>query len=345
MGIARTASVDAIKEAYRTLAQKWHPDKHSKDSDEDKIKAETNFRKVQEAYDVLSDPKKKEEYDKNGFIEKNTPTTAVVGKWVVLEPFTKGDICDLYHVVQDGKSDQFIMKVVQNSRDNDLVQAEASALKTLYSFKGGENFLKYIPKCVDAFEASGRRTNVLTPGGNWIPPDKPQETVMTLQRIMKSFRYGLPFRHIVWIGNRGLNALGYAHTAGIVHGAPVPSHLVYGPASHGLYLIDWCYSISKQSSHVPAVVREYASMYPPEIKRKMMPTPSTDIYIFMNSLKNAADLGDIPKRFLPIFDWCLAGSPNARPRDAWELQNRWKALAKEEYGPATYIELVVPSID
>jgi curved DNA-binding protein len=53
--IPKTATQDDIKKAYRKLAMKTHPDRNGGD--------ETKFKKIQEAYDILSDPKKRQNYD------------------------------------------------------------------------------------------------------------------------------------------------------------------------------------------------------------------------------------------------------------------------------------------
>jgi molecular chaperone DnaJ len=57
LGVTKDADPDLIKKSYRKLARKYHPDQN-KDAD-----AENKFKEVSEAYDVLSDPKKKTEYD------------------------------------------------------------------------------------------------------------------------------------------------------------------------------------------------------------------------------------------------------------------------------------------
>jgi curved DNA-binding protein len=60
MGVARDASADEIKRAYRRLARKYHPDV-SKEKD-----AEARFKEVGEAYEVLRDPEKRAAYDQLG---------------------------------------------------------------------------------------------------------------------------------------------------------------------------------------------------------------------------------------------------------------------------------------
>ena len=61
LGISRDADAAAIKRAYRKLAKKYHPDSNPGDKT-----AEQMFKDVNEAYDVLSDPKKKKLYDQFG---------------------------------------------------------------------------------------------------------------------------------------------------------------------------------------------------------------------------------------------------------------------------------------
>lgn len=61
LGISRSAQPDEIQKAYRKLARKYHPDLH-----EDKELAKEKFQQIQHAYDVLSDPKKRQMYDQMG---------------------------------------------------------------------------------------------------------------------------------------------------------------------------------------------------------------------------------------------------------------------------------------
>ncbi|MBN1587503.1 MAG: DnaJ domain-containing protein, partial [Candidatus Omnitrophica bacterium] len=63
LGLARDANADQIKRAYRSLALKHHPDRVSEDK---KKEAEEAFKEISEAYAVLSDGKKRSEYDRFG---------------------------------------------------------------------------------------------------------------------------------------------------------------------------------------------------------------------------------------------------------------------------------------
>lgn len=57
--VSRSASVSDIKKAYRRLALKWHPDKNPNSQDD----ATKKFKEISEAYEVLSDEKKKKVTD------------------------------------------------------------------------------------------------------------------------------------------------------------------------------------------------------------------------------------------------------------------------------------------
>jgi DnaJ-class molecular chaperone len=62
LGVSKNASADEIKKAYRKQALEWHPDTHKGD----KEAAEKRFKEINEAYQVLSNPQKKQMYDQYG---------------------------------------------------------------------------------------------------------------------------------------------------------------------------------------------------------------------------------------------------------------------------------------
>lgn len=66
LGVSKSATEDEIQKAYRKLARKYHPDLHADASDREQENAKQQFQKVQQAYDVLSDKKKRRMFDQMG---------------------------------------------------------------------------------------------------------------------------------------------------------------------------------------------------------------------------------------------------------------------------------------
>jgi len=82
LGISKGSSVDEVKKAYRNLARKHHPDVDKSQG------AEQRFKEINEAYQVLSDPQKKEAYDRFGkeaFQKGGAGPSGAAGSW---GPFT-----------------------------------------------------------------------------------------------------------------------------------------------------------------------------------------------------------------------------------------------------------------
>src|ERR1051325_7086120 len=71
LSVPRGASEEEVRQAYRKLARKYHPDLNPGDKS-----AEDKLKQVQEAYDVLSDTKKRQMYDQFGFDAEHRGTAS-----------------------------------------------------------------------------------------------------------------------------------------------------------------------------------------------------------------------------------------------------------------------------
>jgi molecular chaperone DnaJ len=90
LGVAKNASADEIKKAYRKLARQYHPDRNPGDQE-----AEERFKEVQTAYDVLSDAEKRKQYDAFGSADGRRAGPGGF-TWSGGEGFDLGDLGDLF---------------------------------------------------------------------------------------------------------------------------------------------------------------------------------------------------------------------------------------------------------
>ena len=83
LGVSKDASVNDIKLAYRRLARKLHPDLNKTDP-----KAKEKFIELQEAYEVLSDEQKKQNYDRFGFSGVQVDMSDYFNRIILVGEFT-----------------------------------------------------------------------------------------------------------------------------------------------------------------------------------------------------------------------------------------------------------------
>ena len=104
LGVSKTASSDELKKSYRKIAMKYHPDKNPNDKE-----AEVKFKEAAEAYSVLSDSQKRQQYDQFGHAGVNS------GGWKwqypqgVLGYSQHGwasHLCELGHEEEEGEEEE-----------------------------------------------------------------------------------------------------------------------------------------------------------------------------------------------------------------------------------------------
>ncbi len=100
LGVAKSSSVDEIRKAYKRLARKFHPDLNPGDK-----ASEERFKKVQEAYDILADAKKRQMFDQYGFysdqVKPNGGPAGQAGQGFGFEGF---DFSDAFNQTAGGRT-------------------------------------------------------------------------------------------------------------------------------------------------------------------------------------------------------------------------------------------------
>lgn len=256
------------------------------------------------------------------------------GTYVLGGTFTSGDIA----VLRETDGDE-LLKIPRAPADNDLMEREARALARL-DREGDPRHRAYAPRLVESFRhresgAAGgaeRRVNVL----------RRLDGFHTLDAVRAAYPGGVDPRDAAWMWRRLLVALGWAHRAGVVHGAVVPDHVLIHPARHGLVLVDWCYSVvADPTGTVPALVERYRDLYPPEVTRRRPATPATDIHMASLCM---ADLmgGRVPRPLRSFVRGCTLPAEARRPHDAWRLLAELDEVLERLYGPRAFRPFTVP---
>jgi hypothetical protein len=236
----------------------------------------------------------------------------------------RGDLADLYDV-----GEATFLKLPRRPVDNDLMEREARALRTLEEV-GDPRFLPYVPRLVETFRhretgtGADRHINVIGTVPN----------LRSLVEVRAAYPDGVDARDAAWMWRRLLVAVGFAHRGGLVHGAVLPTHVLIEPDDHGLVLVDWCYSATA-GERIPALVKEFADWYPPEVLKRQPPGPGTDIAMAsrcMTYLMGAKAPG--PLRSFAA--GCELSSVDARPDDAWRLLDELDGVLTKLYGPRRF---------
>lgn len=315
---------------FRQLAKACHPDRHLSD----KILAEKTFA----ALNGL-----KHEADarvKDGSWGKNIPlphcVPMVIGSYKVNRKPIIGDVCDLYAV--DGKD--LLVKVARSNDDNDLLRAEASALKILNKGIDGP-VRKGVPELKEQFQLDGtwkREANIITSFPGFV------SAVDVHKKIT------IDAKTAVWMFKRILVMLGWVHHLNLVHGAILPPHVLFYPDNdenlpyalpgkerfkddrkHSIRLIDWCYSVNyKDRTRLSSWVPAWKDHYAPELIDKSFIGPASDIYMAARLIWGMC--GPLPKSLESVLTKCLDSDHEKRYQKTSDVFEDWKKAATTEFG-------------
>jgi serine/threonine protein kinase len=327
----------ALHSDYRKKARVIHPDLHGGSS-----RAVRLFAKLSALHDEA------EQRLKAGVYGRKEPTPTVHAGPVVLsrrgrnyvvgDLVAVGDICDVRSAIYEdrsGEEQRVIVKLSRAVEDNDLVENETTAMRQLVTKEDpGNKFYRYLPELVDSFKVtdgrSPRAVNVFCALDD-------HHTLAEVKVRHKS----LVLEDAVWMLNRLLEGLWFAHKRKLVHGGIVPTNVMIHPDSHGARIIDWCYAVSGRG-RVKAISSDYKDLYAPEIFHKAAVTPATDIYMAAKCIHHligsdapvAEDRtkGRAAEEFGLLLRSCVVSDPDRRPQDAGALREQLDRTMLKWYG-------------
>lgn len=265
-----------------------------------------------------------------------------LAQYEVSSVLAHGELATIYEGRRTSDGKRVAVKIAEDSADNDLIQAEVSALRLLRSEESRQ--LKHLPVVLDQLHTRDGRLGTVLELLDGID----------LFKVRERLPGGLPPQHLIWVMRRCLSVLGWAHSRGVLHGNLDPAHILIRASDHNVWLIDWCYAIvnpARTGQGFRCLNEEYS---PPEVAARKPPLPSSDLYslgkcMFFALAGNPKEktlpgsiLGEpIDERLQRFLQFCVMESPIQRVQDAWDSYRYLDRLREQIWGPHRFIELVL----
>jgi len=266
----------------------------------------------------------------------SAPTAKAGTPYEIVRKIGRGDLCDVFLGRRRGdRTESFILKIPTERGTDHLLHQEHDILQRLHAGEESDVYGKYFPQPIDAFRAHRR----------WITVRKDEKGFLDLTRIQQIYPQGVAPRHVAWMFNRTLEALGYVHQHDLVHGAVLPPHLMFHPETHGLQLVGWTHAVPI-GKPIRLAPKQYKSWYPPSCHQREGAMPAVDLHLAARSMMWIAgeSPGKTPRR-LPMaiyrfLNRCL--HPSWVTLGAWALHAQFRELLEEEFGPPSFCSLPIP---
>ncbi len=283
------------------------------------------------------------------------PRVSLGGRVYVLEGLlARGDSTDVFRARWAMRLGELcVLKVTRSLADGDLVRREWEAIDRLRgsTVSGSEHFASLLP--VPIARGVLRET---TPEGDTV--ERPAAVyqwrsgfVHTLAEVIDVHPEGIDGRISVWIWKRLLEMLHFVHSAGMVHGAVLPPHVLVHPRDHGATLVGFGTATAVGGS-LPARSRAFEAWYPERGLSTGDASAARDLAMSARCVaraltpvsgRGAATFEpprSLPEPLFSLLSEVALGVPTGTT--AWMLRDRLNAASKQAYGPARYSPLSMP---
>ena len=328
-----------LNDRYKRLAETVDPGAFVENLDDQELAKEA-FQRVQQFYDRAKQKLEIGIYGQR--LDEHLSASAITTSkrtYFVEDVIAQGDIATIYKggcIGGDDFAGQVAIKIVNDKADNDLATNEKRVL-TLFKNNPGKQS-KHLPFILDDFVTTDGRVGLVM---RYLEG-------YTLYQVRDNPRYreGVPQKHAVWMMNRLLSVVGFAHSLGILHNNIEPGNCLIQPIPHNLLLLDWTAAVvdPKQTGEQYLLYNEEFNA--PEVKEKLIPLPSSDLYsigkvmIFLlgGDLSMNTFPSDVELELQNFLHYFVLPSGLQRPQDAWQMHGQLIKLVESLWGPRKYLE-------
>ncbi len=260
------------------------------------------------------------------------------GEYILGEAFVQGDHATLYEgeYVRNNEAVRVAIKITDSAANNSLITREARTLEAFYEDPADE--IKHFPILLDQFQTDDGRSGLVF---------RYADNCFDLYTVRENFRYknGVHRKHMVWMLNRALSALTYAHAYERLHGNIEPSHLMIRPRDHNMFLVGWGHSIfapKKTGENFSVYNSEFSA---PEVKERGVALRSADIYslgmcmvyILGGNVAAKTIPDDVEDELANFLGSMILESPFQRAQSALVLKKQLNAMIVRLWGPKKFL--------
>ncbi len=239
-----------------------------------------------------------------------------------------------YELREDGSVRFLVLKVARGIPQNPSLELEAFVLRRIRAYKSIPQRRHFPSVQAELKLANGKLALI-----------ESRFAGITLEEVLKDplHRGGVDQKHAMWMLGKGLSALGLAHACGVVHGGLTPQHIMCR-TDHGLLICGWGGSVYDPAETRKKLTRDFGKFAAPEIKRRRLPGPWTDLYelglCIIWALGGDPETKEIPEEvdepLARILRLLVTEDERERPFSAWQFfeQERQPALTelREHHG-------------
>lgn len=139
LGLDKNSSHESIKQRYRQLIQKFHPDKIENESDDTKADAKKQFDYIQKAWAILGDPEKRKLYDDTGYIEpeSNDLTRSIISvlRPLIISYLTRGEAIFTIDIIDDISNHCMNQILIAKTKINEYKKKKRYLTRVIKKFK------------------------------------------------------------------------------------------------------------------------------------------------------------------------------------------------------------------
>lgn len=277
------------------------------------------------------------------------PRLNLAGRTYLVEgKLASGASCEVYRARWVKRLGELVViKVLRSRADADLLRREWSFLERLHGSRatGVDHFSTLLPQPIAYAPVTTERH-----GERWCAVFQwPAGFVHPLTEVRQVWPMGVDGRVAVWMLRRLCELLGWVHSAGVVHGAVLPEHVLIQPRGHGARLVGWSAASAKTRDGwepLVAITRSARAFYPEDAWSDRVAGPRIDVQMASRCALSAwgEQPGDphIPDAVSGPVAVVMRQGARGEFDDALALRDAVGAASDEQFGPPSYNPLPMP---